>query len=321
MMLTVGSIMFAVGMFLSAFFSGSETGFYRVTRVRLLLDGLGGDPTARTLLWLTNQPALFVATALIGNNLANYLVSLSIVMLTQYAIGNSMFWLDLLAPVALSPIIFVYGELLPKSLFYRAPNLLLRRAGPLFVVFAVLFAPLSALLWSFGRMLQALVGEAPLRVRLTLARAELQQVLAEGEEVGILRPAQRQLAQGLFSFASHPVIELSTPVARVACVEQGAATSEVLRIARRHRAAIVPVVDKQQKLIGYVRIVDLCLLQAETLDEFLPLATISATESMIAALIRMQTSKEELAIVVNEEEQTVGLLYADDLTSRLFRAS
>jgi len=315
----VGSIMFALGIFLSAFFSGAETGFYRVTRVRLLLDGLGGDPIARTLLWLTNQPALFVATALIGNNLANYLVSLSIVIMTQHALGSSIFWLDLLAPVALSPIIFVYGELLPTSLFYRAPNLLLRRVGPLFVLFALAFAPLSALLWSFGRVLQAIVGEAPLRVRLTLARAELQQVLAEGEEVGILRPAQRQLAQGLFSFASHPVIELSTPVARVACVEQGAAASEVLRIARRHRAAIVPVVDRQQKLIGYVRIVDLCLSQDEVLNEFLPLANIPSTEPMIAALIRMQTNKEELAAVVNEEEEIIGLLYAEDLTSRLFR--
>ena len=317
----VGSILFALGIFLSAFFSGSETGFYRVTRVRLLLDGLGGDPIARTLLWLTNQPALYVATALIGNNLANYLVSLSIVILTHYALGSSsMFWLDLLAPVALSPIVFVYGELLPKSLFYRAPNLLLRRSGPLFVLFALAFAPLSALLWAFGRVLQALVGEAPLRVRLTLARGELQQVFAEGEEVGILRPAQRQLAQGLFSFASHPVIELSTPADRVASVQLGAETSEVLRMAKRHRAAIVPVVDKQQKLIGYVRIVDLCLSQAETVSEFLPLATIPATEPMIAALIRMQSSKEELAVVVNDEGKTVGLLYAEYLTSRLFRA-
>ncbi|MDP6553404.1 MAG: CNNM domain-containing protein [Pirellulaceae bacterium] len=316
----VGAILFALGIFLSAFFSGSETGFYRVTRVRLLLDGLGGDPIARTLLWLTYQPTLFVATALIGNNLANYLVSLSIVILTQYAFEGSMFWLDLLAPVALSPLIFVYGELLPKSLFYRAPNLLLRRTGPLFFLFALAFAPLSALLWAFGRVLQALVGEAPLRVRLTLARGELQQVLAEGEEVGILRPAQRQLAQGLFSVASHPVIELSRPVARLASVELGAAASEVLRIARRHRAAIVPVADKQQKLIGYVRIVDLCLSRAETVSEFHPLVNIPATETLIAALIRMQSSKEELAAVVNDEEKTIGLLYAEDLTSRLFRA-
>lgn len=317
----VGSILFFLGIFLSAFFSGSETGFYRVTRVRLLLDALGGDPIAKTLLWFTNQPALFVATALIGNNLANYLVSLSIVILTQHTFGNNLLWMDLLAPVALSPIVFVYGELLPKSLFYRAPNLLLRRGGPLFVLFALAFAPLSALLWAFGRLLQSLVGEAPLRVRLTLARGELQQVLAEGEELGILRPAQRHLAQSLFSVASNPVIDLSTPVARVAMVEQGAPASEVLRIARRHRAAIVPVVNRQQKLIGYVRIVDLCLSGAETVEEVLPLATIDADEPLIAALIRMQSSKEELAAVVDKEEKTVGLLYAEELTSRMFRAS
>jgi len=317
----VGSILFVIGIFLSAFFSGSETGFYRVTRVRLLLDGLGGDTIARTLLWFTNQPALFVATALIGNNLANYLVSLAIVLLTQQMFGNSMLWVDMLAPVALSPIVFVYGELLPKSLFYRAPNLLLRRSGFLFVVFAIAFAPLSAMLWAFGRLLQRLVGEAPLQVRLTLARGELQQVLAEGEEVGILRPAQRHLAQSLFSFASHPVIELSTPVARVAMVEQGTLTQEVLRIARRHRAAIVPVVDAQQNLIGYVRIVDLCLSGAETVDAFLPLATIPAKEPLIAALIRMQSRKEELAAVVDDDKTIVGLLYADELTSRLFRSN
>ena len=61
-------LMWLVGIFLSAFFSGTETGFFRVTRVRLMLDGLGGDPFARALLWLTNNPALFVATTLIAVN-------------------------------------------------------------------------------------------------------------------------------------------------------------------------------------------------------------------------------------------------------------
>ncbi len=315
----VGLILFLVGIFLSAFFSGSETGFYRVTRVRLVLDGLGGDPIARMLLWFTNQPALFIATALIGNNLANYCVSLSIVIVTQRLLGTSLLWIDLLAPVALAPIVFVYGELLPKSLFYHAPNLLLRRGGPLFVLFAIAFAPLSALLWVFGRLLQSLIGNAPLRIRLTLARGELQQVLAEGEEVGILRPAQRHLAQSLFSFASHPVIEFSMPVARVTSVEQGVAVSDVLRIARRHRAANVPVVNQSQQLIGYVRIVDLCLSEAEVVDEVRPLSTIAAEESLIAALIQLQSSQEELAAVVDHQQQTVALVYAEELTARLFR--
>ena len=55
-------ILFAIGIALSAFFSGSETGFYRVTRVRLLIDWLAGDWLARGLLWPTNHPSVLVAT-------------------------------------------------------------------------------------------------------------------------------------------------------------------------------------------------------------------------------------------------------------------
>ncbi|HAY81283.1 MAG TPA: hemolysin protein, partial [Planctomycetaceae bacterium] len=36
------ALLFLGGLLLSAFFSGSETGFYRVTRVRLVIDGIGG---------------------------------------------------------------------------------------------------------------------------------------------------------------------------------------------------------------------------------------------------------------------------------------
>src|SRR5271166_3115552 len=69
-----------LGLFLSAFFSGSETGFYRATRLRLVLDAMAGDRIARGLLFLTNHPALFVATALVGNSVANYLISLAAVI-------------------------------------------------------------------------------------------------------------------------------------------------------------------------------------------------------------------------------------------------
>ena len=59
-------VLLLVGISLSAFFSGTETGFYRVTRVRLVLDTLDGDLISRCLLWFTNNPTLFVATVLIG---------------------------------------------------------------------------------------------------------------------------------------------------------------------------------------------------------------------------------------------------------------
>jgi len=232
-MILLGLLLFALGIFLSAFFSGSETGLYRASRVRLVLDALGGDKISRSILWLINNPALFVATTLVGNNLANYLTSFAIVLAVQLVFGRSPVT-ELAAPIVLAPLLFVYGELLPKNLFYYAPNKLLHRCGPFFLMFTVLFLPVAAMLWLLGRALQRFVGEAPERVRLRLARTELAQVLEEGHQAGVLRPSQRRLAQGLFAMANVPVVQYSTPPGRMATVRRGTARSEAVS---RNRAA------------------------------------------------------------------------------------
>ncbi|HRX79710.1 MAG TPA: hypothetical protein P5307_11650, partial [Pirellulaceae bacterium] len=186
--------------------------------------------------------------------------------------------------------------------------------------FVAIFAPISAILWGLGRLLQSLLGEAPLRVRLALARKELQQVLAEGQDAGILQPAQRKLAQNLFSIASRRVQDLCTPLGRMASIRLGADKKEVIRIARRHRATVSPVVDASgRELLGYVRTVDLHLDPSERVETYRRLPSIDANESHIAALIQMQTSKEELARVVDADGVTLGLLYASELTDPLFR--
>ncbi len=316
----VGFALFVVGVLLSAFFSGSETGFYRATRVRLVLDGLAGDPVAKGLLWLTNNTAVFVATTLIGNNLANYLTSFAIVLMAQNVAAAPGAIVELAAPVIFSPIVFVYGELLPKNLFYYSPNLLLRRCGPAFLFFVLLFAPVSAVLWSLGRMIQSLLGEAPLRIQLVLARKELQQVIEEGQDAGILQPAQRNLAQNLFGVASNKVQDICTPVARIASIRIGSNKRDVLRVAKRHAASVSPVVDsKGHELLGYVRTVDLHLDSSDTIESFQPLPTIDAEEPHISALIQMQTNREELARVIDRDGETVGLLYASELSEPLFR--
>jgi len=311
-------LMLLAGVLMSAFFSGSETGFYRVTRVRLVLDSRSGDPISRGLLWLTNNPSLFVATTLIGNNLANYVTSLAIVLLAQDFFSPDSYVAELAAPIVLAPVLFVYGELLPKNLFFYAPNLLLRRAGPLFLVFGVLVAPVSALLWGLGRFVQWILGESPERVRLTLARTELARVLEEGQEAGILTPVQRNLAQGLFAIAHQPVTNFCMPAAQIVSVRRNAKKSVVLRLARRQRVAAV-VVQENGRATGYVQIVDLYLEEGDSIRSVRPLLEIPRTDTHIAALTRLQSAKQTMARVVDRQRGTVGLLSTKSLTEPLFR--
>ena len=51
-MITVGIILLVIGIGLSAFFSGSETGFYRASRLRIVMDAMQGDKVSKRLLFL-----------------------------------------------------------------------------------------------------------------------------------------------------------------------------------------------------------------------------------------------------------------------------
>jgi CBS domain containing-hemolysin-like protein len=80
------------------------------------------------------------------------------------------------------------------------------------------------------------------------------------------------------------------------------------------------VIDKKDRsLIGYVRIVDLYLDESETVTEVRPLMQIPAAESVIESLIKLQQSKEDLACIVDGQENVLGLLFADELIEQLLK--
>jgi len=313
----------AVGLFLSAFFSGSETGFYRATRVRLLLDSVSGDWIARGLLWLTSHPSWFVATTLVGNNVANYLVSLAIVLGTQAITTGDGHTAELVASLALAPVIFIYGELLPKNLFLQAPNRLLRLGGPIFMICVVLFAPISAALWCLNWLLARVVGEPDEPVQTTLARRELRRLLEEGHAAGILHPSQRGLAQGIFGLANRKVEEFVTPIAQVPRAREEMDRDAVMGIARRYRLALVPVeaAGRPGTLRGYHGVAELGLSDSERMPSPRPLMAIPSGLTHLSALMRMQAADERLAKVMGEDGETLGIVTAERLREPLLRPS
>jgi putative hemolysin len=324
MVISGALLLVAVGILLSAFFSGMETGFYRATRVRLVLDALGGDTISRGLVWLTNHPLLFVATVLVGTNLANYLTALAIVMgtqaLTLERAAMTQYVAEMLVPLLLAPLLFVYGELLPKNLSLQAPNRLLRRGGPLFLTFVVLFFPISALLWALNKLLQRLVGQSPEPIRLTLARRELQRLLREGHEVGILHPAQRALAQGIFAAADQPISRFTTPLEQVPRARLDMAKQDILRLAGRYRIPVVPVEAPATpgELAGYVRVIELALGDSDEVGPLHQLLEIPQNMRHVAALMQMQSTRESLARVVNSKRETIGIVTREQLRMPLF---
>lgn len=308
----------AVGLFLSAFFSGTETGFYRATRSRLVLEALDGDGIARRLLHLVNHPSLFVATVLVGNNVANYMTSLATVMAVQHTIGVSHF-AELSAPLVLAPFLFIYGELLPKHLYLSAPNRLLRRGAPLFFFFLILFLPVSITLWAFNRLLARLVGESPERIRLRLARRELQRLLAEGHEAGILHASQQELAQAFFSKEKINAERLAVPLGDIPRARLDMEREDVLRLAGRYRLPVLPVENREGRIEGCVAIIDLSILDRPWRDVVRPLPTVPREASLLSVLSQIRNAQTELIGVVDKKGNPLGVITMDRLRKHLFR--
>jgi CBS domain containing-hemolysin-like protein len=227
---------------------------------------------------------------------------------------------ELLAPLLLAPFLFVYGELLPKNLFLHAPNRLLRKGGPLFLLFVPLFSFVSVLLWGLNRILARFVAEPPEQIRLTLARRELRRLLEEGHEEGILHPSQVALARGIFAVANDPVTRYATPLSEIARARADMSKAEVCRLARRLQIPDVPVERNGNgaRLTGYVRVIDLGLDASDELGPIRPLLQIPHTARHIEALMRMQSAQESIAQVVDAEGETLGLVSARRLREPLF---
>jgi putative hemolysin len=305
---------------MNAFFSGTETGFFRLSRLRLVMEARSGDRWSRVLLWFVNQPSIFVATALVGNNLANDLTSLSVVMATERIWPQGGTLGSIIPPLLVTPFMFICGDLLPKNIFYNAPNRLMRRCTPLAVVFAVLFAPITFVLWLLSLVLQLFTREGPQELRLSLARRELNMMLVEGHEAGILRPVQRTLAQTMLAVAGRPVKNFASPAGRVVRVTTTMSRSDMLRIAQRHRRSLLPLEDTHQKrqLVGFIRTIDLIFDENGALKPE-PFVTLSENETFLSALGKLGVAQDALGRLVDAAGQTVGFVTGRELRQALIR--
>ncbi|GAB5403906.1 MAG: DUF21 domain-containing protein [Aureliella sp.] len=315
--MTIAILLIVLGIGLSAFFSGSETGFYRVTRVRLAIDAKSGRILPRALHWLVSRASLVVATVLIGNNIANYVVSLGLVLFTGQILAPES-QLASAVPLLMTPILFVYGELLPKFLFYQAPYRLLRMGAPLMLMCTVLFLPASIFVLLLEAVWSRLMGRETTAPAAARERQELQRVLVEGQEAGVVLPVQRELAQNLFTYGGRPIRAFATPIRALPVVQADAMREEILRVAAARGQRIVGVATEDGKqLLGCYLVSELLLSQESFGPKPQAVGTARATETSIQVLTRMQSQQCSVVQVFDANQTLLGIVTKERLTSLL----
>ena len=313
-------LLFGAGLWLSAFFSGGETGFYRLSLPRVSIDAQAGDRVSQQLLWFARHPAYFVATTLVGNNLANYMTTFAISLFVVTAFGSVTELLDIGSTLVLSPIIFLFGELIPKNLYYRAPISLLRKDAALFRIFYYLFLPLSWPLVQATTLLERLNQQAGPRTNVMLGRSRLVQLMSQGRREGLLTEVQNRLACGVLQTAPQRVVDSMIPGDRVLGLDETATRDEMSQFARDFGTSILCLrrTGTDDDWFAYVRAVDLALETRPVGSLIRPMPVISASTSKLTALQQLQTAGALQGVIV-KNGKTLGVVSTRGLVEQLFR--
>jgi putative hemolysin len=311
-------LLFLVGLRLSAFFSGVETGFYRVSFLRLNIDSQAGDRVAARLFWFLQNPSYFVATCLVGNNVANYLTTLAIGLFVGGRFEGDSGWEEVLATLFVAPIVFIGGELLPKNLYFRAPTQLLRKDASLFRAFYWLFLPISFPLIGIAKLFERFSKNSQRQGGLALERNRLAQLLSQGHREGILMDVQNRMVAGLMRLGQEQITSAMTPAYRIIGVEEGAARDEILSVARNYGAAYVAIRRKDQpdSWFAYARTIDVLLSPGPPLVREMPQFT--PRFNRLEALLALREQSARIGAVV-EEGQVLGVVYEQGLIEALLR--
>jgi putative hemolysin len=234
-LLAAAVVLFFLGLRLSAFFSGCETGFYRISTMQLLIRSQQGDAAARWLHWFSARPERFVATTLVGNNFSNYLITWSLGLGIAAMVTNSSGIAELVATLLVTPVVFVFGELIPKSLFYRAPLTLLQRGTPYFTASYFVFFPIVYPLVLLSRLTARLSSSQRRPMELMLSRTRLVSVLEVGQQEGLLTSQQSVLSENSIQLACEPASLAMIPAHSVMGASEAADRQTLLQQARRLR--------------------------------------------------------------------------------------
>jgi CBS domain containing-hemolysin-like protein len=303
----------------SALCSGLEVGGYSLNRVRLDLRAARTppDPDARVLLSELRQPARLLATLLICNNIVNAIAAEAASSILQ-AGAYSAVAIAIINTLVLGPILFILGDAAPKEVFRVESD----RLTPLFAR-SIKGVRIALTLLGVLPLVQFLSHLLERALKLPLdsaadARQRIAQLLKEGASHGVLSESQVSLLDRALMFGTIAVRDEMVAWEKVMVLPASAERSRVLDLVAGSAHAFFPVVDRQGRVIGAIRHLDLYTQTRKSPQELvLPVPRIKPEASARDALAGLRTHKARIAIVEDAWGKPVGIVSAKDLVEPL----
>ncbi len=304
----------ALTVFASALCSGGEIGLYSMSRPQMEAEAAAGGRTARWLRSLVRHESWLLATLLIANNLTHQAATFaSESLLAPFGVPET--WMEFAITVLVTPPMLLFGELLPKDLFRRRPNVLIAWCAPFLyacrAVLAPLAFPLQLLTNGVARWMGFDSGELA-RVR---GREAVIDLLRERESE--LSPHVERLARNVLDLRSVRVDRVMVPWRSVECARLGADPKDLRAQLGVSPFSRLPVVDERGVVRGYIHQLEVLGQPRSGADKHLrPLLEMAPDTPLDRALARLKQTGQRAALV-GDASRPLGLVTLKDLVEEI----
>ena len=306
-------VLILVMMIFSALFSGTETAYSSVNKLRLKNYEAQGSKKAAKALKLANRFDEVLTAVLIGNNIVNIAAS---------SIGTIVF-IDLIgkngpavSTVVITVLVLIFCEVLPKSYAKRnAEKLALALANPLSALIG-LFKPAVFLLNKLSSAISK-GKEAP-----SVTEDELKYMIDEIEEQGVIEEQESELVKSALEFDEISVSEILIPRVKVVGVELNSTIDEIKDTFSSEMYSRLPVYEKSlDEIVGIITNKAFFKMLVEGGNDIKSIIQevphIADTKLISEAMRDMQRSKVHLAVVTDQYGGTKGIITLEDIIEEL----
>ena len=303
--------------FLSAFFSASETSFFNIKKYQKV---------SSKVELLLKKPRELLTFILVGNTLVNIAIGSIAANYTlnviQYQTSLSKENLLFLEVILVTVVILIFGEIIPKSFAIKYSVYFSNLISYPYMVLLKIFKPLFFI---FYKISDLIIKLSPFKKEETFDSEEELKMLTElVEKEGTIKHTESEMIQSVFDFDDKLVKEILTPRVDIVGIDSKSSLDKVMDLITNKKFSKIPVyVDTIDDIKGILYAKDIIpylmgsrssvnLLKLSRIPLFIP-----ETKPIDDLLDDFKIKKKNIAIAVDEWGGTSGLVTLEDIVEEV----
>ncbi|MBF0190599.1 MAG: HlyC/CorC family transporter [Magnetococcales bacterium] len=299
-----------------AFYAGSEIAVVSADRLKLRHLAAKGSHGAQLAMEMLRTPEHLLTTTLVGINIAIVTNSSLSTLFAIDVLGPENAWIGIMIS---APLIWVFGEIVPKSIFQQKADYLAPRIIYVLKVSSFLFYPLILIFSLIFKVInKALGGKA--RQDMFSLREEIDQVLQMRVKETDILPMEKNMIRRLFNFGETQARDIMVPLIELRALERNSTCGQAVRLSGEHAHLLLPVHSgRVDNVVGYINVVDLLGLpeNQSIMNHIKPIRYIPGAKSIEDLLTTFQKDGDRLAIIVDEFGGCEGMITLEDILERV----